>query len=166
MEKSYVGAEVPAYSLLAMYIFRQSQSLATKSPSAIASSQLRSQTLWDTSAVTFLNSRPTESINIRQLFYTLFSGGLSCNSSNQNHNQVLFGISICCSVSKSCLTLCDPMDCSAPGSSVHGISQARILEQIVIPFSRGSSRPRDRTRVSCIAGRFFNCVSDHGFLNL
>ena len=54
-----------------------------------------------------------------------------------------------------CLTLCDPMDCSLPGSSVHGILQARILEQVAISFSRGSSWPRDRTQVSCIAGRFF-----------
>ena len=56
------------------------------------------------------------------------------------------------------LTLFDPMDCSPPGSSVHGISQARILEWVAIPFSRGSSQPRDRTHVSCvsrIAGRFF-----------
>ena len=47
------------------------------------------------------------------------------------------------------------MDCSPPGSSVHGIFQARILEWIVIPISRGSSPPRDQTWVSCIAGRFF-----------
>ena len=50
------------------------------------------------------------------------------------------------------------MECSPPGSSVHGISQARILEWIAIPFSRGSARPRDRTHipcVSCIAGGFF-----------
>ena len=53
------------------------------------------------------------------------------------------------------LTLCDPMDCSPPGSSVHGILQVRILEWVTIPFSRGSSWPRDRTWVSCIAGRFF-----------
>jgi len=48
------------------------------------------------------------------------------------------------------------MDCSLPGSSVHGILQARILEWVVIPFSRGSSRPRDQTWVSCTAGRFFS----------
>ena len=42
-------------------------------------------------------------------------------------------------VSLSCLTLCDPMDCSLPGSSVHGILQARMLEWVAIPFSRGSS---------------------------
>ena len=54
-----------------------------------------------------------------------------------------------------CLTLCDHVDCSSPGPSVHGILQARILEWLAIPFSRGSSQPRDRTWVSCIAGRFF-----------
>ena len=46
-------------------------------------------------------------------------------------------------VAQSCLTLCDPMDCSLPGSSVHGIFQARVLEWVVISFSRGSSRLRD-----------------------
>ena len=60
-------------------------------------------------------------------------------------------------VTQSCSTLCDPMDCSPPGFSVHGIFQARILECIAIPFSRGSSGPRDRTRVSCIASRFLTC---------
>ena len=58
-------------------------------------------------------------------------------------------------VAQSCLTLCDPMDCSPPGSSVHGILQARMLEGVAIPFSRGSSPPRDWTQVSHIAGRFF-----------
>ena len=52
-------------------------------------------------------------------------------------------------------TLCDPTDCSPPGSSVHGILQARILEWVAMPSSRGSSQPRDRTQVSRIAGRFF-----------
>ena len=58
-------------------------------------------------------------------------------------------LNICCLVAKLCLTLCDPMDRSPPGSSVHGISQARILEWVAISFSRGSSRPRDGIRVSC-----------------
>ena len=58
-------------------------------------------------------------------------------------------------VTQSCPTLCNPMDCSPPGSSVHGIVQARVLEWIASSFSRGSSRPRDRTQVSCIAGRHF-----------
>ena len=54
--------------------------------------------------------------------------------------------------------VCDPLDCCPPGSSVHGISQARILEWVAIPFSRGSSQPRAGTHVSCIAGRFFTAV--------
>ena len=56
---------------------------------------------------------------------------------------------------QSCLTLCNPMDCSLTGSPVHGIFQARILEWVAIPFSRRPSQPRDQTQVSCIAGRFF-----------
>ena len=56
-------------------------------------------------------------------------------------------------VAQSCPTLCDPMDCSPPGSSVHGILQARILEWVAISFSRGSSWSRDRTQVSRITGR-------------
>ena len=58
-------------------------------------------------------------------------------------------------VAQSCPTLCDPMDCSPPGSSVHEIFQARILEWIAILFSRGSSQPKDGTWVSCIGARFF-----------
>ena len=63
-----------------------------------------------------------------------------------------------CSVTQSCPALCDSMNCSLPGSSVHGILQARILEWVAIPFSRGSSWPRNWTQVSCvscIAGCFF-----------
>ena len=58
-------------------------------------------------------------------------------------------------VAQLCTTLCDPMDYGLPGSSVHGIFQARILEWVAVPFSRGASQPRDRTQVSCIAGGFF-----------
>ena len=60
-----------------------------------------------------------------------------------------------CLVTQLYLTLSDPMDCSPPGSPVHGISQARILKWVASSFSRGSSRSRDRTRVSCITGGFF-----------
>ena len=63
-----------------------------------------------------------------------------------------------CSVAQSCPILCNPMHCSPPGSSVRGISQARVLEWVAISFSRGSSCPRDRTHVSCVSyitGRFF-----------
>ena len=54
-----------------------------------------------------------------------------------------------------CLTLCNSMDCSWPGPSVHGILQARTLEWVAMPSSRGSSQPRDQTQMSHIAGRFF-----------
>ena len=54
-----------------------------------------------------------------------------------------------------CPILCDPMDCNLLGFSVHGILQARILEWVAIPFSRGSSWPRDWSLVSHVAGRFF-----------
>ena len=64
-------------------------------------------------------------------------------------------------VNQSCPTLWDPMDCSSPGFSIHGILQARVLEWVAISFSRGSSWPRDQTRFSCIAGRFFTYCMNH-----
>ena len=57
-------------------------------------------------------------------------------------------------VAQLCPTLCDPMDYNLPGFSIHGIIQARILGQVAIPFSRGSSQPSDQNQVSCMAGRF------------
>ena len=71
-------------------------------------------------------------------------------------------VHLCVLVAQSCPTLCIPMDCSSPASSAHGILQVRILEWVVISFSRGSSRPRDWTWVSCIAGRFFTTLSHQG----
>ena len=65
-------------------------------------------------------------------------------------------------VTQLCLTLCDPMDCSPPGSSVHGILQARRLGRVAISFSRRSSQPRDQTRASCIGGRFFTIWAPRG----
>ena len=65
-------------------------------------------------------------------------------------------------VTQSCLTLCDPMDCSLPGFSVHGILQARILEWVAMPFSRGSSRPKDGTWVSCIGRWILYHLSHQG----
>ena len=62
--------------------------------------------------------------------------------------QICYLVVRCCLVAKSCLTLCDPVDCRLPGSSVHSISQARILKRVAISLARGSSRPRDRTHVS------------------
>ena len=76
---------------------------------------------------------------------------------------------VVCFVAQSCLTLGDSMDCSSPGSSVHGIFKARILEWVTISFSRGSSRPRDRTCVSCVSctgRRFFTAVPKSGTSSL
>ena len=69
--------------------------------------------------------------------------------------QVVFKNYWFCEVTQSCPTLCDPTDCSLPGSSICGIFQARIMEWVAISFSRGSSRPRDWTWVSSIADRCF-----------
>ena len=72
-------------------------------------------------------------------------------------------VGVCvCSVVQLCLTLCDPVGCSLPGSSVHRISQARILKWVIMLSSRGSSRPRDQTcvsYVSCVAGGIFTTES-------
>ena len=59
--------------------------------------------------------------------------------------------SVCAQLLQSCPILCEPVDCSPPGSSVHRIPQARILEWVAMPSSRGSSRPRDRTQVSHVS---------------
>ena len=64
-------------------------------------------------------------------------------------------IPVCVLVTQSCPNLCNPTDCSLPGFSVHGILQATTLEWLALPFSRGSSRTRDQTLVSCVADRFF-----------
>ena len=58
---------------------------------------------------------------------------------------------LCAKSPQSCPTLCNPMDCSPSGSSLHGILQARKLEWLAIPFSRGSSQPRDQTQASYIS---------------
>ena len=70
----------------------------------------------------------------------------------------IINMCVLCLVAQSCPTLCDPTDCSPQGPSVHGILQARTLEWVAMPSSRGSSRCRDRTHVSCrscIAAEFF-----------
>ena len=66
---------------------------------------------------------------------------------------LLCGMHMCAKSLQLCLTLCDPIDCSPPGSSVHGILQLRILEWAAIPFSRGVSWPRDQTHIS-----FVSCI--------
>ena len=86
-----------------------------------------------------------------------FYPGLTCGGRICRLIEVLmiFLCAVLCLVHESCPTLCDLMVCCQPGSSVHGILQARILEWVAFPFSRGSSQPRNQTQVSCIAGRFF-----------
>ena len=80
--------------------------------------------------------------------------------------ETLTALLICCACN--CLSrfshiwLCNPMDCSPSDSSVHGILQARILEWVAIPFSRGSSWSRDQSQVSRIAGRFFTIWATRG----
>ena len=71
-----------------------------------------------------------------------------------------------CLVTKLCLTLCDSMDCNLPGSSVHGILRARILEWVAISFSRGSSQPRDWTWISCTVQYKFLTNTIYVFLNI
>ena len=64
-------------------------------------------------------------------------------------------VCVCVLVAQLCLILWDPLDCNLPGSTVHGILQAKVLEWVDIPFSRVSSWPRIQTRVSLIVGKFF-----------
>ena len=71
---------------------------------------------------------------------------VSRSEDSQNSNRALYkvGIQGCFDlITKSCLTLCDPVDYSLPGSSVHGILQARFLEWVAVSLSRGSSRPQN-----------------------
>ena len=81
------------------------------------------------------------------LFATRCFGFLS--TSVKNVMGILIEVKVL--ITQSCMTLCNPMDCSLPGSSVYGISQARTLEWIAISSSRGSSQPRDQTHVSCVS---------------
>ena len=66
-------------------------------------------------------------------------------------------------VAQLCPTLCDPMECSPPGSSVHGIFQARVLERVAISSFRESSQPRYQTQVFCLAVRFFTTEGNHSW---
>ena len=80
----------------------------------------------------------------------LYSEATALQENKQFNNKIFNFLKKKKKVAQSCPTLCDPMD-----YTVHGILQARILEWVAIPFSRGSSQPRDQTQVSLIAGRFF-----------
>ena len=84
---------------------------------------------------------------VRELRYHMPHGQTKQNINNRSD---IVTKSIC-SVSQSCPTLCNLMNCSPPGSSVHGIFQAQILEQVAISNSKGSFQPRDQTQVSCVS---------------
>ena len=70
----------------------------------------------------------------------------------------VYACMLMCMLNQSCSTLCDPVDCSPPGSSVHGVFQARMLEWVVISSSRGSSPPMNQNHISCMVDRFFTTV--------
>ena len=111
---------------------------------SICSFQIISKNLW----AIFWNTSISVWFIMSEIHWPLFS---------LSHLAESVGISHCpclahCMHTQMCASLCDPMDCSPPGSPVHGISQARILQWVAISSSRGSSRPRDQTgvsRVSC-----------------
>ena len=93
---------------------------------------------------------PDPGIESMSLVSPALAGGFFTTGSPGKHTDEI------CEVAQSCPTLCDPMDYSLPGSSLHGILQARVLEWGAISFFRESSQPRDWTRVSRIPGRRFN----------
>ena len=86
-------------------------------------------------------------VQLSHLYMTIGKNPQLCLLPRQRKAKVL--------VPQSCLTLGDPMVCSLPGSSVPGTLQARVVDWVAMPSSRGSSQPRDGTQVSCIAGGFF-----------
>ena len=93
----------------------------------------------------------TQSVGVRKsccMLKLLFEFNLNTET---HHSSPCVCVCMCVLVAQSCLTVCDPMDCSPAGSSVHGIFQARILEWVAISSSRGSSWPRDWTQFSCIS---------------
>ena len=87
------------------------------------------------------------------------------NSTLHSIHHILFPLKVKELVTQSCPTLCDPGNCSPPGSSVHGILQARMPEWVAMSFSKGSSQPREWTWVSCIAGTFFTSLPCFLFLH-
>ena len=116
----------------------------------------------ESSNETFLGSRVFRRIVLFHFPPTYFiSGGLnSCafkclEISERKLPSSTHVTACCCLFTKLCLTLCNPMDCGPPGSSVYGIFQARILEWVAISFFRGSTWTRDQTHIFCITGTFF-----------
>ena len=92
--------------------------------------------------------------NITDQGVSIFTYLTNCQPQTLVSAEVLQSVTCYVLVAQLCLTLCDPMVCSPPASSIDGIFLARILELVAIPFSRGSSRPRDQTQVSCNVDEF------------
>ena len=122
---------------------------------------VRTLTLIPHGHTTWIHSRGQEVSRAKTRRHRVgLEGSCSCPCQLQEQLSTLYVcvyVCVCMEVlvAQSCLTPWDPMDCTPPGSSVCGILQARILEWVAISLPRGSSWPRDRTWVSCIAGRFF-----------
>ena len=120
--------------------------------------------IFEDSNIIFFNSRKSQSPLTLHLD-NKFTLPWHKNITSPWHLELL---QIICTLSHSVMSnSCNPIDCSLPSSSVHGILQARILEWVVISFSRGSSQPRDWAQVSCIAVRLFTNwamreAQDHG----
>ena len=94
-------------------------------------------------------------LHCRQILYHLSHQGILTHIYSYSHTFIHMYEEKENEVIQSCPTFCDPMDCSPPGSSIHGIFQARILEWVAISFSRGSFWSRDLTWVFHISGRLF-----------
>ena len=126
----------------------------TEEPGGLQSTALQSQTLLkrlSTHAVKKTKESHWQNVSVN-ILYSCKCFGI-CSWSWRQEPRMGEGCILCCVclVAQLCLTLRDPMEWSPPGSSVHGILQARILEWITMPSSRGSSQPRDGTHVSCIS---------------
>ena len=101
---------------------------------------LASKRLYNVAGTYFPTFPPSTLILIPQPLHLVFFCQTNYSTKSESESEV----------AQSCPTLCDPMDCTLPGSSIHGIFQARILEWVAISFSRKSSRPRDWTQISYI----------------
>ena len=121
----------------------------TKEPQSVDWDLAEAHHLWkmgeEWKCIWLHNQKHSSSLTYRQMFCVVWFEHSNCLHITVN---VLMKRKV--EVTQSCLTLCDPMDCT-----VHGILQGRILEWVDFPFSRGSSKPRDRTQVSHIADGFF-----------
>ena len=100
-------------------------------------------------------------LHLNDPFFFQFNGALTDFLGKIKLTRSKTSLEVESEVAQSCPTLCNPMDCSLPGSSIHGILQARVLDWVAISFSRGSSQPRDRTWVSRIVGRCFMLLLSH-----